>query len=274
MPTDRNSQNRSGPADSTSRSGEALKRLHGDRPVDRAPPVPERPIGQLAEAVLRQARRDFDGERQRKQANMEHRKTVETSQAIKYLAETLGRRYAPNLASLEAFVVTNERQQQVLDRLRAACVEHMVPRGDGLVFLGSVGTGKDHLLAAMLYAACRAGFRCRWMNAQEFYGDIRDRIDSGASEDARFKALSLPDVLAISDPCPPAGGPTAWNLTQLYRLLDRRYRNMRSTWVTINARDEAEADEKLSAPVWDRLRENALILKCFWPSYREKGGVR
>ncbi len=100
----------------------------------------------------------------------------------------------------------------------------MVRDGRGIVLLGAVGTGKDHLLAAMLYRAVHAGFACRWLSGQEFYGDLRDRMDSGKAEEQRFRELQTPDVLAISDPIPPVGSPTAWNVAQLYRLLDRRYR--------------------------------------------------
>jgi hypothetical protein len=76
--------------------------------------------------------------------------------------------------------------------------------------------------------------------------------------------------LAISDPIPPVGEPTAWNLGQLYRLLDRRYRDLKQTWVTLNALSIEDADAKLSAPMFDRLREDAELFACFWPSFRER----
>lgn len=189
------------------------------------------------------------------------------------LMEQLGSRYSPTLASLDTYRIEHVNQRPVVAALRAANVEEMVKAGRGIVLLGAVGTGKDHLLAAMLYRAVQAGFSCRWLNGQEFYGELRDRMDSGASEDKRFRELKTPDVLAISDPIPPVGSPTSWNVTQLYRLLDRRYRDLRSTWVSMNAASVQDADEMLSSPSWDRLRESALILKCFWPSYREKRAI-
>lgn len=179
--------------------------------------------------------------------------------ALGEIVKQLGKRYSPALANLQAYRIYHANQTPVIEALRTANVADMVKDGRGIVLLGSVGTGKDHLLAAM-----------RWLSGPEFYGDLRDRMDTGDSEDQRFHELKRPKVLAISDPIPPVGGPTAWNVSQLYRLLDRRYRDLRSTWMTLNATSERDADELLSAPIWDRLRENALVLKCFWPSYRQQ----
>jgi hypothetical protein len=64
--------------------------------------------------------------------------------------------------------------------------------------------------------------------------------------------------------------PTDWSTSQLFRLFDNRYRNLKSTWATINALSIEDADEKLSAPVFDRLRDNAELFPCFWPSFRER----
>jgi hypothetical protein len=40
--------------------------------------------------------------------------------------------------------------------------------------------------------------------------------------------------------------------------------------MTVMAANPEDIDEQLSAPVFDRLREDAIILPCFWPSYRER----
>jgi hypothetical protein len=56
----------------------------------------------------------------------------------------------------------------------------------------------------------------------------------------------------------------------LYRVLDRRYREVKPTWVTINAEDADDAKAKLGAPIFDRLKDNAELVPCFWPSFRER----
>jgi DNA replication protein DnaC len=149
-------------------------------------------------------------------------------------------------------------------------LRELISAGQGVIFYGSVGTGKDHLMAALLYEAARQEVVCRWVNGQEVFGMFRDSIRAHGREDDLLRQLTEPKVLAISDPIPPAGTPTAWNLQLLYRLVDRRYRKLGSTWASPSAASIEDADAKLSAPVFDRLRERAVMPRCFWPSYRER----
>ena len=190
------------------------------------------------------------------------------------LAADLGDRYSPRAATLETFGVYHANQRPVIDgllRLRDTLAEH-VRVGAGIVLYGTVGTGKDHLLAAMLYAAAALPTTTRWINGQELFGSFRDRIDTGQRDEDQFRELCAPQVLGISDPIPPVGQPGAWDVGNLYRLLDRRYRSCKSTWVSLNAGSVEDADDKLSQPVFDRLRDGAEIFRCFWPSYRERKG--
>ena len=74
----------------------------------------------------------------------------------------------------------------------------------------------------------------------------------------------------MDGPIPAKRELSPFNLEWLYRLIDRRYRSKKSTWVTLNVTTEEEADEKLTAPVFDRLRDGAHLFRCFWPSHREQ----
>lgn len=189
------------------------------------------------------------------------------------VAEDLGPRYSPKRASLGSYRQDTSLQQKVVARLAAFCatISERVKEGAGLVLYGSVGTGKDHLMAAVLYAAAKQGHSCRWVNGQEVFGDFRDRIDTKRRDEESFRELCAPSVLAISDPLPPTGSLGNWDIANLYRILDRRYRSLRCTWVTINVATVDEANAQLSAPVFDRIREQAELVPCFWPSFR-KGG--
>jgi len=192
-----------------------------------------------------------------------------------HLAGRLGKRYHPTLASLDTFKVYHKAQQPALDALRAfaAGVKGAVEAGRGLVIYGTVGTGKDHLLAAVLYAAVRAGFSASWVNGQDIFGRFRDAMDSGESEAGVIREMADHAVLGISDPIPPVVDPSkpgAWRAELLYRVLDARYRQCKPTWVSLNAMSAEDADAKLSAPVFDRLRDDAALVPCFWPSYRER----
>lgn len=189
------------------------------------------------------------------------------------LRDDLGGRYDFARVQLEHYEVYHDQQTSVLARLNRLTprLPEIVKAGCGLIFLGTVGTGKDHLLAAMLYlAAGRHELKARWLNGQEFYGTLRDRMDSGRSEDEFLRRWTEPVILGISDPTPAVGRPSPWNLLQLGRLIDRRYRALRSTWITLNAVSVEEAEEKLTSPVFDRLKEGAEIFTCDWPSYRER----
>lgn len=193
-------------------------------------------------------------------------------EAVVSLARSLGPRYRPERASLDTFQVYHKAQAPILERVRALIkrLPAFVAEGGGIVAYGSVGTGKDHLLAALLYEAARHGVSCRWINGQEVYGQLRDRMDTDQREEDLFGDLCRPQVLAISDPVPPVGMPTAWNVAQLYRLLDRRYRSLSSTWMSLNAISPDDVDQTLSAPVFDRLRDGAEMLPCLWPTYRKE----
>jgi DNA replication protein DnaC len=218
----------------------------------------------------REARRAEIERREAEAAGRQRRMAIGDN--VRRLAQALGRRYGPDACTLDGYILYHRDQRAVLDRLRALvpALPEFIARGRGLLLYGTVGTGKDHLLAAMLYAAARQGITCHWVNGQELFGAFRDNIASGRREAEILNDLAEPQVLAISDPIPPAAAPTAWNVAQLLRLIDRRYREMKSTWATLNALSPEDADAKLSAPVFDRLRENAEMVRCFWPSYRER----
>jgi DNA replication protein DnaC len=188
------------------------------------------------------------------------------------IAKDLGARYSPQRATLERFEIGFPEQAAVKKRLEEILKDlpAMVERGAGIVFFGEVGTGKDHLQAILLYAAARAGISCRRINAQDWYGKMRDRMDAGLNEEEVLSGLCQPQVLAISDPVPPASQLQPFRLELLYRVINRRYEAMRPTWMAMNALSTEQAEQHLGSPVWDRLQDSAELIPCLWPSYRER----
>lgn len=187
------------------------------------------------------------------------------------ICHEMGDRYSPKRVSFANFEVYNAAQKKVLDFLTSLDVKASVANCENLLLIGTVGTGKDHLLASLLHKATgEIGIGAKWINGQDWFGLIRDRMDDGLKESEMLANLSTPKILAISDPIPPTRSPSPWNQEMLYRLIDRRYRAMLPTWMTMNAASAEDADEKLSAPVFDRLRDGAHVLRCFWPSKRER----
>ncbi len=195
--------------------------------------------------------------------------------ASRQLSANLGARYTAERLDLGRFEIYHADQRAVVERVRALAerLPELVKQGVGLIWYGGVGSGKDHLMGWLLHqAAGRYGISCRWEFGLDLFGVVRDRMDSGHKEEDLLRELARPDVLAISDPLPAAGGLSPFRLEFLHRLAERRYRQLKPTWVTMNALSPEDADEQLSAQVFDRLRESAEMFPCFWPSFRERKG--
>jgi DNA replication protein DnaC len=191
--------------------------------------------------------------------------------AYRTLVDDLGRRYSFDRVCVRNYRHYHPAQKIVLEQLEQASTEwpEALLEGKGVILIGSVGTGKDHLCAAMLYKAVELGVKARYIAGSTLFSRMRDSFSTNVKETDVLGPYASAQVLAISDPIPAVGDLTEWNSGVLFRLVDDRYREMKSTWITINAASRDDAEQRLSAPVFDRLRHDALILHCFWPSYRE-----
>lgn len=207
-------------------------------------------------------------------AQEQHAANVRRETDLKALETALGSRYSRS--AVDSYAVYSAAQKSILARVDALAgrMSEIVANGTDILFMGTVGTGKDHLLARLLYRAVDVGASVRFVAGQELYGRLRGTMDSASMESERkvLDDFCKPDVLAISDPVPPAGDLSAWRREVLFRLIDRRYRARKGVWLTCNARSAAEADKMLSEPVWDRLQHGAEMLLCEWPSFRERTG--
>lgn len=180
-----------------------------------------------------------------------------------------GARYAD--CTIENFSATCDEQREVVKQLTAfrdAVADH-VGRGDGLVVFGPRGSGKDHLVVAIAMEAIELEIDVRWINGLEFYGTVRDSMDSDRTESSIIAELVTPRVLYISDPLPPVGKLTDFQAGMLFRVLDGRYNHRRPTWVTVNVASGHELDDRLGPQNGDRLRDQSLAVFCNWSSYRK-----
>lgn len=170
--------------------------------------------------------------------------------------------------SADAFV--RQKQASVLAKVRgyAADLRDRTRDGVGLGLIGRVGTGKDFLQSALMLEAIRSGLRVEWRDGMALAREFRGVIDGDESETQTISRLTGCDILAISDPVPPTGNLSAFLKEKLFAVVDERYRNQRPTWWTLNAQNRAEAEERLSIQVVDRLTDGALCIVCDWPSYR------
>ena len=145
----------------------------------------------------------------------------------------------------------------------------MTSEGIGIILYGPKGTGKDHLMVAMVRGAIGLGYRVIWRNCVDLYAEFRDGIRDDTKELRLIHQLAYPDILYLSDPLPPIGALTEFQASKLFSILDYRYSRHKPTWVTVNVASGVEFDQRLGAQNADRLKDGALAIHCNWPSYRK-----
>lgn len=192
---------------------------------------------------------------------------------------TAGRHEACRLENFVEHGRDEERaaQRNVVQALRELNLEQSIACGRNLIFVGPCGTGKDHLMHALarrVYFGTNA--RIQTVDGPELRSVLR-----AASRDGQERQLvqryTRTRLLCISDPMPADGtGLTSFQVDSLFEIINSRWRHHRPTWATLNLplnaiRDCAE--RVLSTPVWDRLRDGALVIRCPWRSFRRPGGV-
>lgn len=195
----------------------------------------------------------------------------ERDRVLLQLAKALGPRYWQcTLDNFEMYEPIN--QAPVLKRLRefAETMPVHLEAGGGILMFGMAGTGKDHLLAALLkIAVAKHGLSAIWFDG----GHLFDELHIAATDEGLpklRKRLTTPHILAISDPVPPKGTLTDAQLRRLRDIIDRRYRLGVSTWITTNLDSPSDAGRILSAPVLERIKESAGQVFCDWSSYRPR----
>lgn len=157
--------------------------------------------------------------------------------------------------------------QKVKDYLRS--LKENVREGRNVILYGPKGTGKDHLMTAMLRYAVFDGADCRWWDGLTLYAHLRSLVGRKESEVPLLNNLIRANVVAISDPVPPNGGVVKEHAADfLFRLFDQRSRKKRPIWVTANFATQKEAEDRTAPQIHDRLRNRAIQIPCEWPSYR------
>lgn len=206
---------------------------------------------------------------------IDREKEVVRKQWLKRLKRDIGSRYAGcRLWNFEISGAESERDQQsrAIAKLKSyeARMRSRVASGENIIFLGGVGTGKDHLVSALALAAIAVhGLEVRWSDGCRLFSLMRDNISLDRSEESLLAPLERADVLYLSDPVPPDCELTQYQKAAIFRLIDTRYRNLKPTWMTCNFQDGGEAAKFLSESIVDRLRDAATIISADWDSRRK-----
>lgn len=182
---------------------------------------------------------------------------------------SIGKRYSE--AKLSTWIADTPQQQQVLSDVVTWCdnLTSNIARGRGIVMFGPRGSGKTHLAIGILKRCVQSLYTVAAIDGQQMYLRMRDAIKENMPEAELIRLWTAPDVLLIDDPVPVGGDNSAYQLTTLWNVIDRRYRDLKPTIVTLNVANGEEAARRLSPQIVDRLRDGALVLSCNWPSYRQ-----
>lgn len=227
--------------------------------------TPRPPRAEFSKAALHPAYVD-----RLKRGESENRKPEPDAERWRKLVLQIGTRY--ERCAFDNFDAQTPEQRKVLAAVMqyATDLDARLKAGQGLVLFGPSGTGKDHLMVALMRKlVLELRKSVRWLNGVSLFAMFRDAMDSKDSEESLVRRLAAPHVLVLSDPQPAMGTLTAYQSQVLFQVVDERYRSKAPTWVTMNAASGAEAEAKIGVATVDRLRDGALTLFCNWPSYRK-----
>jgi DNA replication protein DnaC len=211
-------------------------------------------------------------------ATPEDRVTVDKYNAmcgeLAVLKKRRGKRYED--CTLENYVSKSALQTDIVAKLRdyALHSDENIKIGKNVILFGPKGTGKDHLLMSLSKAvAVQTGSVSRWENGIDLFDKIRaDEFGKRRPlelHDEHFRYSIDADIFWISDPLPPTGSLSEFDQRSFFKIIDKRYSQCKPTWLTLNVADGKEAESRMGSQTVDRLRHDALMLFCNWPSFRE-----
>lgn len=147
-------------------------------------------------------------------------------------------------------------------------------RHEDVLITGKAGTGKSHILQALVIKACEQELMVRYARCVDLVDDLYAGLADGSYQ-RRMKKWCRPALLVIDD----VGlgqlkrrddEPTAAHM--LFTLLDRRH-DTATTGITSNIKLSAWGkylgDATLAAAVLDRLAANSIHIDIDGPSYRQ-----
>jgi DNA replication protein DnaC len=187
------------------------------------------------------------------------------------VTSALGERFAG--ASFANYEVYDPRQGQALKLVQAYAdsAQEVVRTGRSLVLAGRSGTGKDHLVAAILRRFYQLGIASKVVRFYELTEKGMPREGQRTSWVDVVERYTRAPLLVLSEVGVQAG--SAYEGRVLFHLLDTRYRELRPFILTSNlplAELRQALDPDGRGRLWDRIEETAKVLPFTWESYRSR----
>ena len=113
-----------------------------------APPIMARVLGETMKTLTLRTPEEEEVWLEREKRDKARRKEKEINENLQSLSALAGKRFAYGRVTLDNYTTPHQKQKDVVARLRTFLenVRERTVEGRGLIFLGSVGTGKDHLM--------------------------------------------------------------------------------------------------------------------------------
>ena len=126
----------------------------------------------------------------------------------------------------------------------------------GLLFMGSAGVGKTHLVVSIIKLLVEKGFGCRFYEFGSLLKEIQDSYNP-ISKSSELKVLAPvfeAEVLVLDELG--ATVPTEWVRDTMYQIINKRYNDNKVTIFTTNYLDErrSEKEQILEDRISPRLR--------------------
>jgi len=171
--------------------------------------------------------------------------------------------------SFDNYVIENDEQRRVVDIAKRYVdkFDELLATGKGFLFLGTPGTGKNHLASAMANALMRRRYSVVLISVMDLFARLRmSYSDKSLTEEKLIAEFMKPQLLVIDELGLQRG--SADEVLWLTRIIDKRLYGRRPTGFITNLNQKA-LHELLGERGYQRVQDAVSVAVPFnWPSYR------
>lgn len=193
-------------------------------------------------------------------------KQLSVQNAMRRISAAFGRRYENKC--LENYLANTDEQKKVKANALKYCqnLQKVFQNGTNILMIGSVGTGKNHLAAAIAREIYLFGKEVVYCNYSEMMEEIRDALKEGKKQ-AVIKKYKEADFLIVNEIGKSYNSDAEHNW--FFEILDWRYSDMKPSLFIFRIKDkESELSNYMYHDLADRLKESSAIFRMNWKSYR------